>query len=358
MLLLGGCATTEVKVWNLEQLHDGQTHHRYQAALQSDAGWMFRRQFLGIFSGTGAQWANEADLENVEDPSGECLEQLAELEARAADDDEIDPRHVEWYTRIAVEDPSRLSRERGVLALARLGSRLSVGLPARLGADQVPAGPDQLAPVLEELVRSVRKLAEEKPGAAESVAASCAAVRALDLDLAAGRRALRASTELQRLAEGGDVESKELEDLVLHLEGLCVRRALAAALDDKDDLVRAAAIRGVAANGGARALDVVLYDRLQKEQASRPLRALLEVVAEHGLPQSGANGAKPAHDPEEWLRSIQVIATQHPEGELRVRAMHTLQAVAAPEVQSLREEDWHSWWVARKAAKPPAGPAP
>ncbi len=348
-LLLGSCATTEAKVWNLEQLHDGDTRHRYSAALQSDFGFLIRHQILGVFQGTGAQFAAEKDLEPVEDPAGECLYNLIELQDRARGDGEPDPRHVEWFARVAVEDTSRLSRERAVLALAEFGGLLPIGLPARLGADQKPAGPAELAPVLETLVRAVRGLVEKKSDAAAEVAATCAAVRALDLDLAAGRRALRASTELQRLAATADHRAPELDELVRHLESLCIRRALAAAIEDKDDLVRAAAVRGVAQTGGPRAFDVVLYDRLRKETATRPLRTLLEVLAEMGLPKPEA-GAAPAHATEDWIASIHAVAIQHPEGELRVRAMRTLQAVAAPELQSLREEDWYAWWVQRRAA--------
>ncbi|MCY2961074.1 MAG: hypothetical protein NTY35_13000 [Planctomycetota bacterium] len=358
-LALGACATTDVKVWNLEQLHDGDTRHRYQAALQSDTGYFLRHQLLGIFQGAGVQAVAEKDLEAVEDPAGECLGNLIELQDRARGETEPDPRHVEWFARIAVEDTSRLSRERAVLALEEMGGRLPVGLPARLGMDQKPAGPEELAPVLEELVRTVRGLVETRAGAAEKVGQSCAAVRALDLDLAAGRRALRAATELERLAVSGDAPSAELRDLVRHLESLCVRRALAAALEDKDEIVRAAAIRGVARTGGARAFDVVLYDRLRQETSTRPLRALLEVIAEQGLPKPEPGGAKPAHSAEDWIASIQVIAVQHPEGELRVRAMRTLQVVAAPELKSLREEDWYAWGMARKAAanQPATAPA-
>jgi len=357
-LLLGSCATTEAKVWNLEQLHDGDSRHRYQAALQSDTGWLFRRQILGVFEGAGAQFAAEKDMEPVEDPAGECLYNLIELQERGRSESAPDPRHVEWFARLAVEDGSRLSRERAVLALAEFGARLPVGLPARLGADQKPAGPEELAPVLEGLVRAVRGLVESREGAAGEVATNCAAVRSLDLDLAAGRRALRASAELERLVAAAEHGTPELTELVRHLESLCVRRALAAALDDKDDLVRAAAIRGVASTGGARAFDVVLYDRLRQETSTRPLRALLEVIAERGLPAAEAGAPALVHAPEDWIASIHVIAIQHPEGELRVRAMQTLQAVAAPEVASLREEDWYAWWMSRKSsAKPAPGPA-
>lgn len=351
-VLLASCASTDANVWNLEQLHDGESHHRYQAALQSDFGYVLRHQFLGIFQGTGAQMAAEKDLEPVEDPAGECLTNLIELQQRARTDGEPDARHVEWFARVAVEDTSRLSRERAVLALAELGGRLPVGLPARLGADQKPAGPEELAPVLEQLVRAVRGLAEKKTDAQAEVGRCAGAVRALDLDLAAGRRALRASTELQRVAATADVASADLDDLVRHLEALCVRRALAAAIDDKDDLVRAAALRGVARTGGPRAFDVVLYDRLRQETATRPLRSLLEVLAEMGLPKPEP-GTTPLHSTEDWLAAIQRIVIEHPEGELRVRAMRTLQAVAAPELQTLREEDWYAWWTTRRAAASP-----
>lgn len=353
-ILIVGCASPEPKVSNLDQLHDGETRHRYQAALQSDFGWFVRRDLLGIFQGAGVEYATDVDAEPIEDPAGECLANLLVLEERALARDGVDARHVEWFARIAVEDRSRLSRERAVIALGRFGQRLSAGLPARLGADQKPAGPEQLAPVLEELVRAVRvrvEAREDKRAASEAaVAQQVAAIRALDLDLAAGRRALRASGELQRLLVTADLSTRELDDLVVHLENLLVRRALAAAIEDSDEFVRAAAVHGIAASGGARAIDVVLFDRFRREKETRPLRALLEVLAVYGLPDAAASGVEVTHTRDEWISSIHVIAIQHPDGELRVRAMRTLQAVAAPEIQSLREEDWQAWWLARRDA--------
>ncbi|MBL8863377.1 MAG: hypothetical protein JNK02_15400 [Planctomycetes bacterium] len=352
VLVCGACVTPDVQVWNLDQLHDETSRHRYQAALQSDFGWFMRRGVLGLFQSSAADWAAEVDKERVEDPAGECLANLILLEERAAALEEIDPRHLEWFARVAAEDPSRLSRERAVLALARLAEGLSPGLPQRLGADQRPAGPDELAPVLEGLVRATRRVVSNDPEAAADLSASVAAVRALDLDLAAARRALRAASELERLAKGRQASAAELDALVAHLASLLVRRALAVALEDEDDFVRAAAVRGVAATGGARALDVVLYDRLRKETATRPLRAILEVVAERGLPAADPANAAALKRRDEWIAALQVVATQHPEGELRVRAMRTLRAVAAPDLASLREEDWQAWWAARRAPRP------
>ncbi len=365
---LTGCSTTDVKVWNLEQLHDGDSRHRYQADLQGDIGWFWRRQFLGLFQGAAAQYVAQTDAEAIENPSSECLENLIALQERARNEEEPDPRHIEWFARLAVEDKSGMSRERAVLALADLGARLPVGLPARLGADQKPAGPAELAPVLEELVRAVRVRIETSDGRSKSddlrsdaakadarmlaeqqVVKSCAAVRALDLDLAACRRALRASAELERAVQRADVEAPAVTELTRHLESLCVRRALAAAIEDKDDWVRAAAIRGIARTGGARAFDAVLYTQFRTERSPRPLRSTLEVLAEYGLPRAEPGGRALTHTDEEWIESVKRLAIEHRDGALRVRAMHTLQAIAAPEVQSLREEDWYRWWLARKA---------
>ncbi len=358
-MALAGCSTPDVKVWNLEQLHDDTSHHRYKAALQGDTGWFFRRTLLGVFQGTGAQYVTETDLEPIEDPSAECLENLIDLQVRGNQTGPPDPRHVEWFARLAVEDPARLSRERAVLALAALGQRLPIGLPSRLGTDQVPAGPAELAPVLEALVRAVRRAAESKGATADEIAPACAAVRALDLDLAAGRRALRASTELERIAESGKVEVPALHDLVVHLESLLVRRALASAIEDKDDVVRAAAVHGVAATGGSLALDVVLYERLRKELAPGPMRAVLEVIVQHGLPTSPPGGRALMHSREDWLESVYTIAAHHPDSEMRVCAMRTLTAVSDAGIKSLREEDWYAWWTAREKAPPsPAGPGP
>jgi hypothetical protein len=356
--LLPACHVPEAKVWNLEQLHDPtSSRHRYTAALEGDTGFFFRHKVLGMFSGAGVSLAGK-DADTVEDPAGECLKNLVALEEEVRSSGRTDPTWVEWFARLAVEDAAQLTRERAVLALTLVGSKLPVGLPAKLGADQTAAGPAELGPAIEALVRSARLALERKKGAEEALAKACAGVRALEIDLAAGRRALRAAAELERPFAQTDARAEPLRGLIAHLEAVCVRRALGGAVEDPAPIVRAAALHAVAGCAGVRGMDTVLYDRLRKESATEPLLAILEELAARGVPAAGPDLAKPAHARDDWLTSVYTLAVQHPESEVRVRAMQTLQRISGAGIASLREEDWQAWWLARGTGGTPPGPKP
>jgi hypothetical protein len=122
-----------------------------------------------------------------------------------------------------------------------------------------------------------------------------------------------------------------------------VRRALGEALEDRSELVRAAAVRAVAAAGGAKAIDVVLFDRARREGAAEPLIALCDVLEQRG--REGANGLE-----RDWAGVLYGIGQGHPEGRVRARALQALEGLTGAGVASLREEDWHAWWDARASA--------
>ncbi len=353
--LAAACQVPAARVWNLEQLHDGATRHRYLASVQGETGFFWRHRVLAALGNTGATLSS-LDPSPIENPAELCLENLIALEEHVRRLDAVAPDHVEWFARVAVEDPARLSRERATLVLGELAARTGAGLPARLGSDQSPAGPGEVGAAIEELVGAVRARIEGRASAAERLAAACTAFGRLDLDLAAGRRALRAAHELTRVVKGRAEAQAPLDALVLELQSLCLRRALAAVLVDDDALVRAAAIRAVARGGGVRAVDVVLFERLRKETEPEPLRAILAELAEQGLPADGGTEFKPQHAPAEWIASVCSIALQHPSSELRVAAMRTLGAVSDAGFTSLREEDWQAWWLARRATPQTSGP--
>jgi hypothetical protein len=141
-----------------------------------------------------------------------------------------------------------------------------------------------------------------------------------------------------------------LAELSLDLQRVCVRRAVAIAIDDKSTLVRAAALRSAARIGGRRAIDTVLYDRLKTGRESEPevIIAILDTLTEQGsLPESAGPGEQPR---DKWLEAFYTLLTRRPEEEVHVHAMLALSKLSGAGFQSLREEDWQAWWNARDAS--------
>jgi hypothetical protein len=334
------------KIHNLDQLHDADSRHRYNAALEGDVEYVIRHEIFGLFRSTGATLASK-DPERVDAPADECLENLIELEAIDSKDPVTAGRQVEWFARLAVEDPWQLSRERAVLALTNAGLRLQAGLPSALGSDQKAADPETVVNAVTPLVRVVRGVLEKTATRAE-LEAACDAVRALDYDMAGGRRALALVVALQRTAGTRNADVAPLAELALDLQRICVRRALAMAIDDASPPVRAAALRSTARIGGRRAIDGVLFDRLKRETEPEVVVVILDTLAELGpLPESAGPGEVTR---DKWLELFYKLLVSRPESEVHVHAMMALSKLSGAGFSSLREEDWQTWWNARAAA--------
>ena len=246
-LFAGGCHVVEAKVSNLDQLHDEDGRHRYSAALEGDLEYFLRHRVAGLLTTTGA-WIAAKEPSTVEDPAGECLANLLDLGDFPRQDPRIAGRQVEWFARLAVDDPYRLSRERCVLALGRAGAGLAAGVPVPLARTEVASGPEALAEALTAVVRSFREL-REASGAVRAtreldLEAACAVVAELPLDLDGALRALRVATDLVRSAGLSDPDFEPVRALANDMQRVCIRRALASALLDEDPLVRAAAVEG------------------------------------------------------------------------------------------------------------------
>jgi hypothetical protein len=345
----------EAKVANLEELHDADGRHAYRGVLEGDLEWFLRHRVAAMLTATGA-WIAEKDPRAIEDPAGECLENLLDLEAFGASDPRIAGRQVEWFARLAVEDPYRLSRERCTLALGRAGKRLRAGVPVALEKGATASGPEALSAALARLVASFRRLVETRgPASATALLdfeADCDVVRGLPLDLDGARRALRVTNDLVRAAGLSDPEFDAVRRLDQDLQAVCVRRALASALLDKDAVVRAAAAEGSVECAGNAVL-VPMLAQLPREAAPEVVTRVLHLVARHGLPGAPADLA-----PEQALAlrersidSIYAIVVERPDSRVRVAAMLALERVSDGAVSSLREEDWQAWWQARRAGR-------
>jgi hypothetical protein len=345
------CQVSEAKIHNLDQLHDSTTRHRYSAALESDFEYFWRHQVLGAFRFESGD-PTQKDRSRVEAPADECLENLIELAEIETTDPVLYGRQIEWFTRLAIEDPWSLTRERAITALTQAGIELDVGLPRGLGGDQAAATPDVVSDAAARLVKSVHEVIDGTAQRAD-LEAACAALKKLDLDIGGARRALRIAIELVKAGGTNDDDLAPLTTLATDLEKLCIRRALAVAIDDKEPRVRAAALASSARIGGATAIDAVLFDRMQKDAEPDVTIAIVDTIATYGREALARTKNEAARD--EWLAALWNLVETRRESEVRVHAMLALGALSDSGIKSLREEDWQAWWYAREAARQSSG---
>ncbi len=343
---LGSCNLVRSNDWNLAQLHDVDSRHKYSAALESDVEYFLRHEVTRFLSETGAQFA-EKSPSPVEDPGAECLENLIELSRFDGDDPRTSAFQVEWFARAAVEDPWKLSRERAAIGLGRAGKRLEAGLPVKLPDEPPPAGAAEVTSALGSLAQAAEAArAKESETTHLDLESACSVVRALTLDVAGARRALRVASELADASGVRKVDRRLLEDLSADLQRRCVRQALAAALVDVEPVVRAAAVTASVTCAGTAALDPMLA-QLRREPAPEVVIRVMQLVRDLGLPElpadlAPAEAQKIRHT---WLGNIYSLLTDRPEGPIRVAAMQALATASGTSLRSLREEDWQSWWL-------------
>ncbi len=349
--LLAGCKIPDSRAWNLNELHDESTRHRYTGAIESDLEYFFRHDVAAGFAATGASFANKTPVA-IPDPAETCLENIVALESYGDHDPRIAAIQVEWASRLAASDPWRLSRERAVASLGRATRRLDAGVPQGLPEGAVPAGPGAVSEALAGLVRASRPVLERGARATPTerldLESAADVVKGLTLDLDGARRLLHATIDLAAAVGARNDAGKPLLELSKELQRRCVRIALAAALKDKDPLVRAAAIEAAVRGAGLRMLDPILV-QLAREPATEVLMRAMDLVRELGLPEGPIEGsnATPEQARDVRLSAIYELLTR-PEGEVRVAAMRTLARVAGAGSTSLREEDWQAWWKTRR----------
>lgn len=364
VLALASCKSLASKAWNLGQLHDDGRRHRYHGALESDIEYIVRHDVTRLL-GTRTARIAEKEASAIANPSQRCLENLVDLQRIAPKDLRGEALQTYWFALLATKDPSRLSRERAALALGPLGRRVEAGVPVPLPSGQAPAKPEEVAGAAAALVRAVRHaldpraIGPETPGASstppQSVDDACTALEALVLDVEGGARALDAAAQLWTVNGLRPEPRQRLRRTVRDVEGRLVRQALAAALLDKDPLVRAAAVEGAVACAGRDVLDNMLA-RLDREPAPEVIVRVLALVRREGLPDPPADlePARRTRWREQQLEAIYGVLVSRAEAELHVGAMLALSEVSGAGFASLREEDWQAWIRARRAS-PPAG---
>jgi hypothetical protein len=357
--LAAGCRVVDAKAWNLAQLHDANGRHRYTGAIEGNFEYYLRHVVAPSLTGGLATFEAKAPSA-VEDPSTVCLENMIELEGYRSEDPRNRGIQVEWFSRLAVADPSKLSRERAVLALGREGERLKAGNAEPFPKDATATGPEALSEALAGLVRASRPVLEKGGGAGETelldLKSACQVIRDLPLDLDGARRMLHASIDVGTALGFGRKGTAEVESLCEDLERRCIRYGIAGGLKDPDPLVRGAGVEAAVACVGPIVFDPILRQLVTEPSADVVLR-VLGLVKRYGLadkPPPGVDVAPEVARRARWSAIYRLL--ERPESSVRVAAMLALEKVTGAGVHSLREEDWQSWWVAQRKAVEESAP--
>lgn len=357
--LAAGCRVVDAKAWNLAQLHDANGRHKYTGAVEGDFEYYLRHVIAPSVTGGLATFEAKSPSA-IEDPSTVCLETMIELEGYRTEDPRNRGIQVEWFSRLAVADPSKLSRERAVLALGRQGEALQAGNPEPFPKDATPTGPDALSEALAGLVRASRPVLEQGGGAGETerldLASACQVIRELPLDLDGARRMLHASIDVGTALGFGRKGTAEVAKLCEDLERRCIRFGIAGGLRDPDPLVRGAGVEAAVACVGPIVFDPILR-QLTNEPSADVVVRVLGLVRKYGLadkPPPGVDVTPEVARRARWSSIYRLL--EKPESSVRVAAMLALEKVTNAKLHSLREEDWQAWWLAQRKADEESAP--
>jgi hypothetical protein len=348
-----GCKVADSHAWNLNEIHDEATHHRYTGRIEGETEYFWRHEVAGSLVVGGAKFEDKTPVA-VPDPATTCLENLIALEDYGDQNARTVGLQIEWASRLAAADPWRLTRERAAYMLGRAGQKITAGIPTGLPEGSHASGPGAVSEALSGLLRASRPALDHgsRMTATEKLDldSACQVVAGMTLDLDGARRLVHVTVDLAATIGAGKKAAAPIADLALELERRCVRFALADALKDTDPIVRAAAVGAAVRCAGTDVLDPILL-QLENEPAQEVVVAVLDLVRDVGLPQGTLHGniAGQQWTPEQAkmarLGAIYKVVGR-PEGWVRVSAMRTLGAVSGAGFHSLREEDWQGWWAA------------
>lgn len=370
--LLGGCRFVGATDTNLRELHTEEGMHRRSARVTTHYGYATRVGLVGLLRSFGSK-PQEASLQKVEDPLASCVEALNELAGYDSDDAWVRALQIEHFSRVAVYDPWKLSRAIAVEALGGLGAKLEPWAFAAEPEGVQYASVETLAPALQQLVRASNRLvrgavdevaadnaADPALGVDLNLAAASEALEKLTLDLEGAHRALRICSLLERTRLRSEPEFAAVRRLRAKLEQRCVGLALRSALSDAPPQdferlgadpgwskaeVQAAAVRACVRIWGDELLAELLTQARPRDDA--PLRsiALLHEVERRGLPAApvDASAEQAQRLQLAWTRRVWMLATDHPDGSVRVAGLGALGRISGKGRFSLREEDWLGW---------------
>ncbi len=344
-----GCRSLDAKVHNLRELHHEDGKVSYRAALMGDVEYSLRSTFH-VSAPLGLELDfQDKEPELVKNPARKCLQNLLAFSAGRDSSERVRALAVEIYAWLATGDSYVLARERSLIELGPLARELGVREPLELSEDAPPPGVDELAQRISDLVAAARPVlaGRSDDSARAAFAAACDALARLEHDVQTGRRVLRTAAALLG-ADGAERRAFEPLRVAAHDVGWRVASlALTRALSDPHPLVRAAAVDAwvtATDNGAAKVVSDALFD-------TSPIvvhRALV-AVAEHGIPARG--GEDPEGWRESWLAAIVGLSAQSSDSAVGAAACRALGRVSNAGFETLRFDEWVTWWRARKDAR-------
>ena len=326
------CRVNEAKLWNLREVHRPDGGTKYTGRLHSDVEHVLR----GMFDLTGFRGGAPPERETkIDDPLGECLENVIELGACDQDEPENLYATIEAVSWLATDCRYPLSRERCVLELGPLGRRVELAGP--LEPPEAAVGVAEVSDAIEALTRSVADAVGSVAIGEEDVREASRAAAALALDLQGARRLLTVANLLaDRVGEGSD-HARDLAPLRLDLARRCAGFALDAALVDRSSRVRAAALRvavDLDPDEAPARLDAALGDDSLDVRV-----AAVRLLGRMDRPPEGPDGKSA----DVWTERLVGFLRQSFDGELSVALCKTL-ARWTGRPRNLHPEAWVEWW--------------
>ena len=348
-LLLVGCNAVEVRAWNLSELHGPTGRPKYSGRLRTKRTYDVYR----VLTATGfkSQSINPARPEAIEDPLGECLDNLIAL----GDLDPDGPRKravmIEYFSWLGVLCTYSLSRERCAMHLGHLGA-LVLATPIRVDEEDEFADATEVGGALTRLIEASRPFLEGRGGAAETEALAevCRDAGRLDLDIQGTKRMLSAATLILVRTGFDDRRLAPLRELHLDLERRAVGLALGALSQDEVGHARAAGVLACVQATGNRAPEILAEAFEARDPEVRTAAA--EAIRLYGFPQPAPDAdetARAASEAEWTQRLIDLLMTSR-DGTIGVAACHALARVTG-RPPSLRPEEWIIWWEEERAGR-------
>jgi hypothetical protein len=348
--LCGACQLAQAKMWNLEQVHESDGSPKRRGDLRGDLEYvltdLFERSNFG-----GADFETEqVDDERIDDPLGECLENLIGL-GECERDERVVALQVSAFAWLAVDCTYVLSRERALIELGALVPALELQERAAVPNGE-PATPEVVRERFEALVRARDEARAEPVLAGDELQELCAELAELPLDRPGALRLLRAASVLLKDGERTAVLAP-LRGLRLELARRCTVLALREARGDAHGRPLAAALDAnlrAFPDERAELLRWGLLDALpdveRREELS--LRAL-ERLAQYGAPPRPDDIGPEVYE-RYWIDAATRFLV------LPVDGPHTLAACRAlakltGEPQALRPEIWIERALDQRAAE-------
>jgi len=358
--LAAACQLAPAHAHNLAELHEPDGRHARRGELQSPLGYLFKETLrrADFRDAAGAEAAADEREERIDDPPGECLENLLDLARCVRDGVQADEKTVailaENFAWLVADCPYPLSRER---CAAELG-RLTVWLAARAPAPGTPATPEAVQAAFTELVRVTAEVRADPGLAGNALAERCQALSVLPLEREGALRLLRGVNRLLAAGERGAVLAP-LRALRLELAGQMLSFGVRRALEDEEGRVRAAGLEaGVRAFPDERAALLRAALAAPAAEVREPelvLQRALDLLARYGEPPA-AEGVAPEGAREEWITAAIEALRAQLDGPTSTAACRALARLTG-EPATFLPEVWMARWRARTAGAAEGGSA-